>query len=211
MNVPLKCSCDKLQGVAKILSSEQGRRIICLCDDCQAFAHYLGHAKSVLDENGGTEILQILPANLEINQGIENLRCLRLSDKGMLRWYTGCCNTPIANTAPYSKMPYAGVVHSILDFADDAKSREAALGPVRARIQGKFGIGKLPEGTHQKAPLGLILRIIAFLVGGLLRGKHAPSPFFDRRTGKPIVEPYVLSANEREALRKFCGPNPRKS
>ena len=150
MNVPLKCSCGKLEGVAKILTSEQGRRIICLCDDCQAFAHYLGHAKSVLDENGGTEILQILPANLEINQGMENLRCLRLSDKGMLRWYTGCCNTPIANTAPYSKMPYAGVVHSILDFAEDAKSRKAALGPVRARIQGKFGIGKLPEGTHQK-------------------------------------------------------------
>ena len=210
MNVPLKCDCGKLKGVAKNLSSVQGRRIICLCDDCQAFAHYLGHAKSVLDQNGGTEILQMLPANLEITRGIENLKCLRLSDKGMLRWYAGCCNTPVANTAPYSKMPYTGVVHSILDFAGDARSREASLGPVRARIQGKFGIGKLPEGTHQKAPLGLILRIMGFLISGLLRGKYAPSPFFNRQTGKPAVEPYVLSANEREALRKFCGPNPSK-
>jgi hypothetical protein len=206
MNVPLKCSCGKVQGVAKNLSSGQGRRIICLCEDCQAFAHYLGHAESVLDQNGGTEILQILPDNLEINHGIKNLRCMRLSDKGMLRWYAGCCNTPIANTAPYSKMPYAGVVHSIMDLADDA-----ALGPVRARIQGKFGIGKLPEGTHQKAPLGLILQIMGPLIGGLLRGKHAPSPFFDRRTGKPTVEPYILPASEREDLRKFCGPNPSKS
>lgn len=210
MNVPLKCNCGKLRGVANKLSSSPGRRIICLCDDCQAFAHYLGHADLVLDENGGTEILQMLPANLEITHGSENLKCLRLSDNGMLRWYAGCCNTPVANTAPYPKMPYVGVVHSVLDFAGDAESRDAGLGPVRARIQGKFGIGKLPEGTHQKAPLGLILRIMGFLISGFLRGKYAPSPFFDRRTGKPTVEPHVLSANEREALRNFCGPNPSK-
>jgi hypothetical protein len=210
MDVPLKCACGKLKGIAKDLSPVQGRRIVCLCDDCQAFALYLGQAKLVLDQNGGTEILQMLPANLEITHGIENLKCLRLSDKGMLRWYAGCCNIPIANTAPYSKMPYTGVVHSILDFAGDARSREASLGPVRARIQGKFGIGNLPEGTHQKVPPGLILRIMGFLISGLLRGKYAPSPFFNRQTGKPTVEPYILSANEREALRKLCGPSPSK-
>ncbi len=34
------------------------------------------------------------------------------------------------------------------------------------------------------------------LVIARLRGLHAPSPFFDSATGKTLVEPSVLSADE---------------
>ena len=148
------------------------------------------------------------PSNLEITQGIENLKCLRLTGKGMLRWYASCCNTPIANTAPFSKVPFAGVVHTIMDFAGDGKTRDNSLGPVGMRVQGQYGIGILPEGTYQKTPLKLILHALRFIIAGWLKGRYKPSPFFNPKTGKPTVEPYILTASEREDLRKLCGPMP---
>ena len=208
MNVPLKCNCGKLRGVARNMSSVQGHRAICMCDDCQAYAHFLGRAKYVLDENAGTDVLPVAPSNLEITQGIENLKCLRLTGKGMLRWYASCCNTPIANTAPFSKVPFAGVVHTIMDFAGDGKTRDNSLGPVGMRVQGQYGIGILPEGTYQKTPLKLILHAMRFIIAGWLKGRYKPSPFFNLKTGKPAVEPYILTASEREDLRKLCGPMP---
>ena len=36
-------------------------------------------------------------------QGKDRLACMSLSDKGMLRWYTTCCNTPIGNTMRNSR------------------------------------------------------------------------------------------------------------
>ena len=211
MNVLLKCNCGALRGIAKNMSSVQGHRVICMCDDCQAYAHFLGRAKSVLDENGGTDVLPVAPSNLEITQGIENLKCLRLTGKGMLRWYAGCCNTPIANTAPFSKVPFAGVVHTIMDFAGNAKARDNSLGPVGMRVQCQYGIGNLAEGTYQKTPLKLILHTVRFLIAGWLKGQYAPSPFFNLKTGKPTVGPYILTAIERESLRKFCGPKPSET
>ena len=112
MDIPLKCSCGAMRGFVHDISSQRGHRTVCMCNDCQAYAHYLGQAITVLDANGGTDVVPVAPANLEITQGIENLKCLRLTEKGMLRWYAGCCNTPIANSAAISKIPFAGLIHS---------------------------------------------------------------------------------------------------
>ena len=202
MDIPLQCSCGALRGVVHDISSRRGHRTVCMCDDCQAYAHYLGQAKTVLDANGGTEVVPVAPANLEITQGIENLKCLRLTEKGMLRWYAGCCNTPIANTAPISKMPFAGLIHSIMDFNGSGQSLDGILGSVGMRVQGKSGIGTLPDGTYQKFSLRQILQTMAFLFVGFLKRQYTPSPFFNAQTGKPVVVPYILTKVERDKLRK---------
>ena len=178
-----------------------------MCNDCQAYAHYLGRAKEILDENGGTDVLPVPPAYLKITGGVERLQCLRLSDRGILRWYAGCCKTPIANILPSPKSPYAGVVYTIMDHAADGQTREGALGAVYARVQARWGIGDLPKDAHPRASLQVILKAIRFVLSAFLNRLHTPSPFFDS-TGKPIVRPYILTTAEREDLRKFCGPNP---
>ena len=96
--VPLKCSCGSVQGVARDVSPKTGNRLVCMCDDCQAYAHHLGRAEHILDRNGGTEVFQLTPSQLTLTEGREHLRCLRLKEKGLMRWYAGCCNTPVANT-----------------------------------------------------------------------------------------------------------------
>jgi len=191
----LKCTCGKVRGSANVPESMRGS---CLCADCQAYAHYLGRAKDILDANGGTDIMPVAPADLEITQGMEELRCMRLSPKGMIRWFAGCCKTPVGNTLASSKIPFAGMPHLILDLSK--------MGPVRFRYNGESGIGPLPAGTYKTAPFSIMLRTIRFLVGGWIRRAHTPSPFFDSKTGKPTSTPYLLTSAEREALRKLCGP-----
>jgi hypothetical protein len=118
MNIPLKCKCGALRGLATDIPESIGKRVICMCGDCQAYTHFLGCTQEVLDKNGGTEVVPMRPAHLKITHGLENLKCVRLSSDGMMRWYAGCCKMPIANTLTSSKIPFAGVVHTILDFSD---------------------------------------------------------------------------------------------
>lgn len=173
--------------------------IVCYCDDCQAFARFLGR-DGLLDASGGTAIFQTRPAHLSITDGRQHLRCMRLSDKGMLRWYAGCCRTPIANTLTASRAPFAGVITAFIAPADGA-STDQLLGPVIAKLMAKFAVGPAPAGAHATAPASFGLRIVRFLVVGLVQGKASPSPFFDARTRQPVVVPKVLTVAERSALR----------
>src|ERR1700761_5845308 len=96
MNHPLRCSCGKLQGHV----SHPGRagRGVCYCRDCRAFAHFLGRPGDILDAQGGTDVMATLPSYVTFTQGKDKLACMSLSERGMLRWYASCCNTPIGNT-----------------------------------------------------------------------------------------------------------------
>jgi hypothetical protein len=120
----------------------------------------------------------------------------------VLRFYAGCCNSPVANTAPYAWMPYCGVVHTFID-AGQGEARNRTLGPVDARIFGKFGKGKLPPGTLDKGSLGLMLRTIGFILKGVVLRKNRPSVFFDDKTRQPSVAPEILPLEKRKALRRL--------
>ena len=189
-----------LRGTAHNITPETGNRVVCMCDDCQAYARYLGGAQSVLDEHGGTDIFQATPSQIVLAEGTEHLRCLRLSSKGLLRWYAGCCRTPVVNTVASFRVPFVGIVHSFMDFEGSCTRREA-LGPVIAYTQARYAVGEPPVGAHPRAPFGLIVRSLRLLARAVLKGAHKPSPFFTLGTGEPVVEPMVLSGPEREKLR----------
>ncbi len=207
-DVLLECTCGSLQGRATQVSPKRGNRLVCMCDDCQSYAHWLGRADEVLDANGGTEVFQLTPSQLEIHQGADQIRCMRLSPKGLMRWHTGCCNTPIANTLRSPKVPFAGVATVLIRPTSEDGSLDAALGPVRARVNGRFGYGEQPANSHPRAPVGLIARSLGQFVTGWFRGAHTPSPFFDADTAAPVVEPVVVSLEERKRLLERCGPEP---
>src|SRR5262245_25612243 len=97
-DLAIRCDCGAVRGVARGVSGERGNRVVCYCDDCQSFAHVLERSEDTLDAHGGTEIFQMSPAQLEFTAGADRLACLRLTPKGLLRWYASCCRTPIGNT-----------------------------------------------------------------------------------------------------------------
>lgn len=192
----LACQCGKVRAEIRNPSSVRARRYVCYCDDCQAFARFLGGTERILDANGGTEVVPFYPANIAFLEGTEFLQCMRLSPNGLYRWYAECCRTPVANCPRNDKLPYAGVNHAFL--AGDEKHREAEFGPISGRIMGKFGRGNLPPGTPSKMSFKVIRETIPFLLKGRLLKLHRPTPFF--RDGQPTMTPKVLTKEERKDL-----------
>jgi len=192
----LRCQCGRMRGTAKI-SPQSGVHIVCYCEDCRAFAHHLKRP-DVLDHAGGTSIFQMAPARLTITQGADVLRCLRLTPKGMVRWYTECCRTPVGNTVA-GRLPFVGLITCLIDFASDGVQRDAVLGTPTLLVT-QSATSDIPNRPRSKAPLGFLLRIAGHLATWWITGRGQPSPFVDTRY-EPRVTPYVLTPEERAALR----------
>ena len=186
-NIKLACSCGKVQGFMSHGASKSGTRVVCYCADCQAFAQRLGRQGDILDEQGGTDIFQILPSQIQITQGLELLNCLRLSSKGVYRWYTSCCHTPVANTVSL-KLPFVALIHNFIK-ADN--NLHACLGPIRFHIHGKYALGdKVDIRLHKKVPFAMLLRVIPKLTLAKMLGKGRPNPFYDVH-GRAISKPHI--------------------
>jgi hypothetical protein len=117
-------------------------------------------------------------------RGTDAMRCLRLSNK-VLRWYTDCCRTPIANSPAGPRFPVIGVVHSFMDHEADSRSRDEVLGPPLCRIYERSAVGPLPPDAPGPPSLGVFARRASKMLGWWVRGLSRPTPFFDDRTKAP--------------------------
>lgn len=189
MDIDLKCACGAVEGVALNVTPSNGNLVVCCCSDCQAFASYLEHENGIVDEFGGTKIYQTSQSQLKISKGSEHLRRIRLSPKGLNRWYTDCCNTPIGNTLS-AGIPLVGIIHNFISTTEDVDNR---LGPVLAHVQTKHALGTpdYPNGA-EGFPVGITLRMIRKMLIWKIRGKNKPSAFFDQ-DGKAVIKAKVLS------------------
>src|ERR1700749_4424307 len=95
--VEVRCRCGEVRGIVADPSPRTVNRIVCYCDDCQAYAHQIGRA-DLLNAKGGSDIVQFAPANLAFTQGQHRMVGVRLKPNGLYRWYANCCNTPVGNT-----------------------------------------------------------------------------------------------------------------
>lgn len=190
---PIQCTCGNLKGSL----SKKINRCVCYCNDCQAFAHFLQRDREILDEAGGTDIIQTTPNNVTFSEGIENLACMRLTPNGLLRWYTTCCNTPIGNTSSDFKTSFVGLVHNCLD--SQQVSLDEAFGSIQMHIYTKYAKGE-PKPKSFGVPTRM-LRIITSILIARLDGSYRHTPFFIVESGDPIVPPRVLTSQELEAIR----------
>jgi hypothetical protein len=198
LELPLRCRCGHVRGVASEVSSSDGFRFVCYCKDCQAFARFL-ERPDVLDPLGGTDIFQLPPGRVKLTAGADALRCLRLSDKGVRRWYADCCRTPIANTAG-AGFPIIGMIHSFMGQEADGRSRDEVLGPPFCRIYERSAAGPLLPDAPPPPSLRIFVRRALKMLNWWMRGLARPNPFFDDRTNAPRAVPRVLTPSERAAL-----------
>lgn len=199
----LRCRCGEVRGQVADPSPRTVNRVVCYCDDCQAFAHRLGRA-DLLNPQGGSDIVQVAPTALTFAQGQDRIIGLRLTPKGLYRWHTSCCNTPVGNTLGPA-IPFVGIVAQAFDHGTQ-RADDIFGNPIGA-ILGKYAVGDPPAGSTGIS-LPLLLRSLGKVLGWRLRGKTWPHPFFKRETREPIYPLTVLSPDEREALRPLCGPHP---
>jgi hypothetical protein len=204
-DVELGCRCGQVHGRLCGASPDSVNRCICYCDDCQAFLHYLGRAE-LLDEHAGTDIVQVAPNSVSFDRGLERIVAMRLTGKGMFRWYASCCKTPLGNTVTPA-IPFIGMAPEVFRGALGAADRDAIFGKVRAGTMGKFAVGGAPKGSTG-IPFGMIAHVAPLLLGWKFSGRAWPHPFFDKATRSPRYPVTTITPEEREALRSKCGPSP---
>lgn len=198
--LPIRCDCGHLRARAD-LRDHHARRAVCYCRDCRMFAHFLERAGAILDRHGGTEVVQMSQGRLRIEAGREQLACMRLTPKGLLRWYAGCCHTPIGNIPPNRHIPYLGLVHACIDFGARGRTPEALLGPIDCRVNAHDpDVRRTYADAHEGIPPGTLVRVASRVLVWRLHGDHRQSPFFDPASGAPVAEPRILGADERAAL-----------
>ena len=198
----IRCSCGGMQGRAGRVDGDNGTRIVCYCDDCQSFAHFLGRGSEILNKRGGTDIFQMSPAGVEFTAGTEHLACMRLRPKGLLRWYAACCMTPIGNTVATRHVPFVGLITTCIN--PDRRALDGPLGPVSVRVHGRFAKGGRDDlYAHDRVPLALIFSTFGRILRRRIRGDHKRSPFFDPKTGEPAVAPKTLSKSEHEDIKRL--------
>jgi hypothetical protein len=193
-DIPLRCRCGHMRGVANDVAPNTGFRFVCYCGDCQAFARFLGRP-DVLDTAGGTDIFQMPTGRVKLIAGTDAVRCLHLSSK-VFRWYTDCCQTPIGNTAG-PRFPIVGVIHSFMDHDAGGRSRDEALGAPLCRIFERSAVGPLPSNAPPPPSLSLFAVRGSKLLSWWLRGRGRPNPFFEVHTNAPLSAPRVLTPGER--------------
>jgi hypothetical protein len=197
----IRCECGKFRAELTTFPRNTPGRLACYCDDCQTYLHYLGRS-DLLDAAGGTEIIPVYPSEIKFLEGMNVLKSTCLSPKGLIRWSTTCCNTPIANTRP--QLPWAGFLNRVFNI-EDPSYLEKVLGPVKSRIKGRFARGTPPIGTAPNLRLKDITTVLPFLLKGLLLSKTKNSPFFKKDGVTPVVEPQILRLEERTAIRHRLG------
>jgi len=196
MTHSLRCACGALTGT--VMGERFANHSRCYCEDCQAFARFLGREAEILDARGGCENIQTLPKDVRFDTGLDRLACMRLSETGLLRWYAACCNTPIGNTPPTAKLPFVGLARACL--ASSAQSVEQSFGPVRVCLYVSAARGQ-PKPKPFGGP-GLVFWLIRNRLRARFTGGFRDNPFFDTAADRPIVEPKVLSPAERLRLRE---------
>lgn len=204
-DVELACRCGKIRGRLADASPKSTGRVVCYCDDCQAFLHEIGRA-DLLDAHGGTDIVQVAPAALSFHEGADAIACLRLKPKGLYRFYASCCNTPLGNTMG-TAVPYIGIGTEA--FGADTKKRDALLGLPSGSVGQAFAIGGTPDGS-KRISARFMARVLVKVLGWKLRGKGRPHPFF-AKAREPKCPVRTLTKDERERLRPLCGPTPSMS
>lgn len=181
---PLRCACGRLKGT--LAAGAKYMRAVCYCRDCQAYAEALGEPGKVLDANGGTDVVASLQAHVRFTDGAGQLACLSLTERGLLRWYAACCDTPIANTPRDPKISYVGIIHTAL--GRDARRLDSTFGP--PRLATNVGTARGAVASSGIRTLTATLRIITRVVRARIDGSWRRSPFFDNDL-RPVVKPRV--------------------
>ncbi len=190
-----QCECGAIQGVVHESFPPSGRRLVCHCNDCQAFAHYLDREKQMLDDHAGTHVYQMDSSKFTISKGQDKLACVTVTGGPLLRWYCATCKTPIANTLSSTRFPFLSLILS----AFDQGKTDAVLGSAVEHVAIPSGAGD-PGKVKTAGMAGMLWQLLVRAIKARFNPELKKSPLFDDDTGKPLAVPVKLERSERLAI-----------
>lgn len=166
----LACRCGQV--ALSVDTDGAGTRVVCYCKDCRAAARLCPEPEALLTAEGGVDIWQTTPDRVTITAGAENLEVIRLSPKGLMRWRTTCCGTPMCNMLESSHLPFVGMLlrPGMPDGADKL------LGPAKNHVYTAFALpgrgAPSKDVGFGRAGFALLRRMIVTRLSG--RGRINP-------------------------------------
>jgi hypothetical protein len=124
---------------------------------------------------------------------------VRLSDKGILRFYASCCRSPIGNMLARRRSPFLGLVQPFMD-PGPGRALEDVIGPVILYARSEAATAPLPANRPKPNMILGFAHVFKVIGASVLFGKHTPTPFFDAND-KLVVTPEILTHERHEALR----------
>ena len=190
-----RCQCGQTELLLRGPSPKTCTRLACYCVDCQSFVRHFNR-EDMMDAYGGTDLAQVDPGAVQIPQGQDNLVPLRLSPKGMFRWYARCCNTPMANGGPNAGLPFLSLL-----AANAQGDLDKALGKKKAQVNtlGAYGSGRPGKDRGFQR---VIWKFLTRAIASRLNGNFRKNPFWVFPQQQPIAQPVVLTKDERRAAQK---------
>ncbi|MEM6305190.1 MAG: DUF6151 family protein [Pseudomonadota bacterium] len=178
------CDCGAIEGTLS-QAGKRGIHIVCFCDSCRAAALHAGDAT----EAGAPVGLYLTqPEHITLAKGVDNLRPMAFSPKGIVRWQAACCKGQIFSTQPDPKMAF-------MSLRTDKLKDPSGVGPVVSRVFVPAQGGK----TRHEGKRGLI-RLIMGSLRARLSGRWRLNPLYDPETREPVRAVNVLPKGERDAL-----------
>ena len=194
-SLPFACACGAVSGVIEQAGPKQGDRVVCHCLDCRDLVRHLGQEARILDAHGGTDLYQSRCARVTIHTGKDRLASLHMTAAKTLRWYAGCCDTPLFNTYANGKLPY---ITTLLANTEPA-ARDRLLGEPRGHLFIDQAIGDTRD-LRAMSFNALLRRFLVRMIKDLIAGDRRRSALFDPETLEPIASPRRLTADEQRAL-----------
>lgn len=193
----IACRCGEVRGTITGASPEAGNHVKCYCRDCQAFAAFCDCEAEALDPAGGSEIYQVRATTVRFTQGADRLAAIRLTGGPLVRWYTTCCRTPLANTPAPGWLDFAGF--QVMTLGPDDR-RTAAMGPLLGQAFTRYAHGGSAAVGGNSGLGRFFMRILKTVLATALTSPARRSPFRDPATGKFLTAPVTLGAADRKAL-----------
>lgn len=164
------CRCSAFRG--HIRAQPKATYVQCFCDTCRKV-----HAHLTQETVSEVHLLLSVPDALQIDAGQDKLAALTASGKGPIRWFTSCCNTPVANTLRSAKLPF-------MSFQTLLLSDDVALGRPRALIN-------QPDNKGTKGGAVMAFGVATRMLSSRLTGRWKDTPFFDAENA-PTATPQRL-------------------
>jgi len=186
----LRCWCGAIEGT--LTNPASANPVVCYCEYCQGYAHLLGRPQRVLDERGGSQLLQTRQSNVSFTSSLETLVCLRLTARGMLRWYARCCGTPIGNTPANPQLSFISMAPACLDTGGVPLAE--LFGPVTAWCSTCDAKGRpKPKAAGRTR---MMRWLFDTTLNARLNGDYKRTPFFHPDTGAPVVKLRIVRPTE---------------
>ncbi len=188
------CQCGTVAGQIDNVTPKSSNHLTCHCKYCGGFAVHLGQADRLVDDSGATDLLQVAPWSIRFTSGQDRVKALQFSEKGPLRWYASCCNTPLGGTLSRRFPPFCVLVMENLTFPNGGPG-PVIFNAFCDQIAEKERCSK----SGKLAALRLLARLASQAVKGGVSGNWRDNPFLDLAGGRAMADVKTLSPEQGES------------